>query len=103
MTDKSYISFSGFYVCDTIDDFFIRAKNIADEQERPSDLTIKTARKMVEYFVETPLSISICEKSILISYDTDNVIKQLEVTDANVDYLYGRLTSSANISKKNLK
>lgn len=97
MTDKTYISFGGFYVCDTIDDFFIRAKNIADKQERPSDLTLKTARKMVEYFVETPLSISICEKSILISYDTNSVIKQLEVTDANVDYFYGQLTNGRGV------
>lgn len=71
----------GFDVCKSIEEFFQKVKDWKDE-DKPSETTIKTAQKIVEKIKDTPIMLSVFEKSINIDYDE----MFLEITDYNIFY-----------------
>jgi|694.fasta_scaffold04759_51 hypothetical protein len=51
-------------------------------EEKPSEAAVATAKKFIEMMQERPLSLSVFEDIIIISYKEKNRFKEIEVKDS---------------------
>lgn len=72
----------GYDYANNVEHFFEKVLSWQNE-DKPSETTVNMAKKLVEMIQETPLSLSIFEKKIIISYKNRKYINEFEV-DGNL-------------------
>lgn len=73
----------GYDVADNIEDFFQKLIDWKNE-EKPSLLSVETAKKIVEMMQEKPKSLAVFEKTIIIDYNCSII----EVKDNVGEFLF---------------
>ena len=75
----------GYDRAKSIEEFFEKLL-LWENEIKPSNTTVETARKFVKMIQENPLSLNIFEDVIIISYRENNRIKEIEVKDNVGEY-----------------
>lgn len=75
----------GYERTKSIEEFFEKVL-LWENEIKPSNATVETAKKFVKMIQENPFSLNIFEDVIIISYRENNRIKEIEVKDNVGEY-----------------